>query len=325
MVSTHQGLIPAHAGKTAIRPTVWRCPWAHPRSRGENHWRSRRGSRGWGSSPLMRGKPVQHLHGRSRHGLIPAHAGKTHLPGARHGARRAHPRSRGENPAAANALELDRGSSPLTRGKPHRVPGQRGQRGLIPAHAGKTSEAIRRSCLIWAHPRSRGENRALDTLNMCQVWLIPAHAGKTRRGWMISGCHRAHPRSRGENRSISRPRAGRMGSSPLTRGKREAETGERVLGGLIPAHAGKTRGRGTCRTRPAAHPRSRGENWLGMGFEPLRWGSSPLTRGKLLAEDSRIVTWGLIPAHAGKTGAARDLYLNRGAHPRSRGENRSCP
>ena len=156
---------------------------------------------------------------------------------------------------------------------------------------------------------------------MCQVWLIPAHAGKTRRGWMISGCHRAHPRSRGENRSISRPRAGRMGSSPLTRGKREAETGERVLGGLIPAHAGKTRGRGTCRTRPAAHPRSRGENWLGMGFEPLRWGSSPLTRGKLLAEDSRIVTWGLIPAHAGKTGAARDLYLNRGAHPRSRGEN----
>ena len=173
---------------------------------------------------------------------------------------RAHPRSRGENGQGHHERPPFGGSSPLTRGKLTNSRYTLVTPGLIPAHAGKTPGRQCPCPYQRAHPRSRGENRALDTLNMCQVWLIPAHAGKTRRGWMISGCHRAHPRSRGENRSISRPRAGRMGSSPLTRGKREAETGERVLGGLIPAHAGKTRGRGTCRTRPAAHPRSRGEN-----------------------------------------------------------------
>ena len=72
-----QGLIPAHAGKTA--PVVAACApsRAHPRSRGENL------QIGWlpfsarGSSPLTRGKPQLDAAGFALTGLIPAHAGKT--------------------------------------------------------------------------------------------------------------------------------------------------------------------------------------------------------------------------------------------------------
>ena len=49
-------LIPAHAGKTATRHTGGRCPWAHPRSRGENSSVVSPIGSGKGSSPLTRGK-----------------------------------------------------------------------------------------------------------------------------------------------------------------------------------------------------------------------------------------------------------------------------
>ena len=56
-------------------------------------------------------------------------------------------------------------------------------------------------------------------------------------------------------------------------------------------------------------------------FGGYRPGSSPLTRGKhkLIATFSK--PRGLIPAHAGKTGAGASAGVVAGAHPRSRGEN----
>ena len=50
-----------------------------------------------------------------------------------------------------------------------------------------------------------------------------------------------------------------------------------------------------------AHPRSRGENALFSDFTRYVYGSSPLTRGKLLPRDQNVAIRGLIPAHAGKT------------------------
>ena len=50
-------------------------------------------------------------------------------------------------------------------------------------------------------------------------------------------------------------------------------------------------------------------------------GSSPLTRGKLLAHDGLVFALGLIPAHAGKTIFVALYQNNETAHPRSRGEN----
>ena len=50
-------------------------------------------------------------------GLIPAHAGKTHMLLAAVNGSRAHPRSRGENGRVVMAYRPAPGSSPLTRGK----------------------------------------------------------------------------------------------------------------------------------------------------------------------------------------------------------------
>ena len=50
-------------------------------------------------------------------------------------------------------------------------------------------------------------------------------------------------------------------------------------------------------------------------------GSSPLTRGKLDVGVGVDQVCGLIPAHAGKTGATWAPTSPNRAHPRSRGEN----
>ena len=50
-------------------------------------------------------------------------------------------------------------------------------------------------------------------------------------------------------------------------------------------------------------------------------GSSPLTRGKPRRVNRVRRGWGLIPAHAGKTGLHYTSRAMYGAHPRSRGEN----
>ena len=115
------------------------------------------------------------------------------------------------------------------------------------------------------------------------------------------------------------------GSSPLTRGKRVCLPPVLRRAGLIPAHAGKTRGTGASRRGAGAHPRSRGENLragLDPGGEP---GSSPLTRGKRKNSTRRSCSSGLIPAHAGKTGERSERGREIRAHPRSRGENGASP
>ena len=70
--------------------------------------------------------------------------------------------------------------------------------------------------------------------------LIPAHAGKTLAGYGGLDQQRAHPRSRGENSVAEQHLDERLGSSPLTRGKRLGAKDMYDLSRLIPAHAGKT-------------------------------------------------------------------------------------
>ena len=167
---------------------------------------------------------------------------------------RAHPRSRGENSNHNKPTRTSMGSSPLTRGKPRGRGRSEADKGLIPAHAGKTAPKSPTSRPAPAHPRSRGENRdrhapryphggsspltrgkLLDAAQeVPELGLIPAHAGKTHqatcptlgirahppsRGGKSPLRCRAHPRSRGENRRERFERGHEMGSSPLTRGK----------------------------------------------------------------------------------------------------------
>ena len=183
------------------------------------------------------------------------------------------------------------------------TPTRDGSSGLIPAHAGKTSQSHPRLCTHEAHPRSRGENRENDDVASLDIGsspltrgkpsnqaargsrpgLIPAHAGKTRWCTPRRETGPAHPRSRGENQERDHD-----GHRPRW---------------LIPAHAGKTTGRTYRSTCSTAHPRSRGENSMHSPSVRRMRGSSPLTRGKrgigeLLERNNR-----LIPAHAGKTSA----------------------
>ena len=151
--------------------------------------------------------------------------------------------------------------------------------------------------------------------------LIPAHAGKTNRDSILGPKVAAHPRSRGENHGLSPGKSARLGSSPLTRGKRVASSGFGGEVGLIPAHAGKTDRAWRRGVHPQAHPRSRGENFTCLATTVVSSGSSPLTRGKPDQHGVVSPTVGLIPAHAGKTRAKTSSTSPSRAHPRSRGEN----
>ena len=152
------GLIPAHAGKTSKRVHWGRHPGAHPRSRGENDIAGEFAANFGGSSPLTRGKREGDTLSHQIQGLIPAHAGKTPRPKRPCARAPAHPRSRGENSVRVSTGVWGRGSSPLTRGKPRMRYRATPDRGLIPAHAGKTSPSRIPPCSHTAHPRSRGEN-----------------------------------------------------------------------------------------------------------------------------------------------------------------------
>ena len=213
-------LIPAHAGKTRGTARRHRGPEAHPRSRGENLGDRPDDYARIGSSPLTQGKHHNHHEGNPSHGLIPAHAGKTCSPPRRTAACWAHPHSRGENLNEAVTKIVDKGSSPLTRGKRSRRHREVFARRLIPAHAGKTVRTVSESLFSPAHPRSRRENvnfrppkifldgsSPLTQGKRCMILptgrpvrLIPAHAGKTEARTRTQLPRRAHPRSREENR-----------------------------------------------------------------------------------------------------------------------------
>ena len=151
-------LIPAHAGKTLMDSSAASRARAHPRSRGENLVSQTMPGTHGGSSPLTRGKLAQEAATSTSTRLIPAHAGKTGDAATRQTARRAHPRSRGENGIWERASESAGGSSPLTRGKLSDVYDEIRDIRLIPAHAGKTIIRDFLSQFVPAHPRSRGEN-----------------------------------------------------------------------------------------------------------------------------------------------------------------------
>ena len=261
-------------------------------------------------------RPVLHVRW-----LIPARAGKTSRDFGAVPSREAHPRSRGENARAADDTSLCSGSSPLARGKRHSAFSLPLLVRLIPARAGKTLIGSRRAQWDSAHPRSRGENEITEGnwqsvrgssplargkqetvwANTRQPRLIPARAGKTSCAGRTGGLCWAHPRSRGENVCAPAGRPGRLGSSPLARGKRRQRRPTGMSGRLIPARAGKTRYLLPKAIAAAAHPRSRGENGgSSQNLQDLA-GSSPLARGKPGGGVGETGAMGLIPARAGKT------------------------
>ena len=190
--------------------------------------------------------PSAVVHGK-RIGLIPTHAGKTGPVTINALSARAHPHSRGENPADAAGKPEGAGSSPLTRGKLTLQALDVALLGLIPTHAGKTACCLLVAVDARAHPHSRGENVGWEggcrgaggssPLTRGKPWrgflvgrgrgLIPTHAGKTNCVGCPATPRAAHPHSRGENSFMVFHFLCVWGSSPLTRGKRASENAGR--------------------------------------------------------------------------------------------------
>ena len=112
---------------------------------------------GVGSSPHARGKRIYGFFAPWATGLIPACAGKTIAPSRHTVAAWAHPRMRGENYHGIQWLINVWGSSPHARGKQQIPCSPDGERGLIPACAGKTRRCGRTHFFPSAHPRACGD------------------------------------------------------------------------------------------------------------------------------------------------------------------------
>ena len=128
-----------------------------------------------------------------------------------------------------------------------------------------------------------------------------------------------HPRSRGVDVQDSARSSRASGSSPLARGRRQADLGDPDLLRIIPARAGSTT---KCRgaRRPAGdHPRSRGVDMISARVMMMTSGSSPLARGRRRQESRGAECHRIIPARAGSTSLPGEVALRDKDHPRSRG------
>ena len=74
-----------------------------------------------------------------------------------------------------------------------------------------------------------------------------------------------------------------------------------------------------CYGYPRAHPRLRGADTTAGKTRRAQMGSSPLTRGGLLAHQPLADVGGLIPAYAGRTWLCASVEVYPWAHPRLRG------
>ena len=257
-----------------------------------------------------------------------------------------------------------KGSSPSVRGKrktgsplscaPRLIPARAGKTQcspraaaaawLIPARAGKTRTRATSPTAPWAHPRACGENstnhprprssrgssprvrgkRLVEFFGRDLARLIPARAGKTPPRPRPPLQPPAHPRTCGENSARSVHRSLASGSSPRVRGKLGEVLPPIARVRLIPARAGKTKTSPQPGPGGTAHPRACGENRRSCTRRPPEPGSSPRVRGKQRWRFRQCQHSRLIPARAGKTRTASAERLDRGAHPRACGENRTA-
>ena len=155
----HPGITPAYAGNTALYPRLYGWGEDHPRLRGEYLLLLRLPLGCGGSPPLTRGIHSVDDGQQQPHGITPAYAGNTIVPGCFAVFRWDHPRLRGEYQVESDDRRTIQGSPPLTRGilsitmVPSACPR------ITPAYAGNTVciDCIFRS--IEDHPRLRGEYR----------------------------------------------------------------------------------------------------------------------------------------------------------------------
>ena len=274
-----------------------------------------------GSSPHTRGAPSRPWRRRGFRGIIPAYAGSTQegLVGILGHAD--HPRIRGEHTGLISDKVVPIGSSPHTRGA--RSIGRRtaGANADHPRIRGEHQSGFFDACTaVGSSPHTRGAPTHCLALHQA-LRIIPAYAGSTRAAAGTGIEHWDHPRIRGEHRRFSSPSLAIDGSSPHTRGAPERGSEKKSGCRIIPAYAGSTWSRSTCRPSPRDHPRIRGEHMPLTRVRTMSSGSSPHTRGARAPPDHVQGHGWIIPAYAGSTLGRLSRAPTGTDHPRIRGEH----
>ena len=166
--------------------------------------------------------------------------------------------------------------------------------------------------------------RGTPPLHMTKFYLggiIPAHAGNTLSHRRYSEKHKDHPRTCGEHAPHAKPVTVLSGSSPHMRGTPTCADDEIPWRGIIPAHAGNTFIQHGQRSTQRDHPRTCGEHLLLFLISIILLGSSPHMRGTLSENIGKLLTDGIIPAHAGNTFNKTVQSCKIRDHPRTCGEH----
>ena len=146
--------------------------------RGENSSLKQDSVRISGTSPRARGKPDNYSMHVVHAGNIPACAGKTLRGYPCCCQPPEHPRVRGENPAFANSIPDDVGTSPRARGKLPVTWFPLSNNRNIPACAGKTFATGDQGAWGAEHPRVRGENSNNVAVSGTRIGTSPRARGK---------------------------------------------------------------------------------------------------------------------------------------------------
>ena len=203
----YRGLVPSANARVGSSPLARGLPTKpqavarrildHPRSRGVYVRIAVRGRRSAGSSPLARGLLARLRQCVSYVRIIPARAGFTDDRGPPDRGPRDHPRSRGVYWSKIIHAQEGEGSSPLARGLLTPAAADLTAARIIPARAGFTPRARRRSAPGPDHPRSRGVYGQRTPCTRRSGGSSPLARGL--RAWSTGRPTRwaDHPRSRG--------------------------------------------------------------------------------------------------------------------------------
>ena len=171
--------IPALAGNTSPAERPPPPGPVHPRARGEHDTSTANPRRYAGSSPRSRGTPMVTSPVWPFTRFIPALAGNTWSDPGLSSRSPVHPRARGEHRFRGEAVILNAGSSPRSRGTPRVRGAPRPLFRFIPALAGNTGSRRRSRPAPPVHPRARGEHGTPYLSSDPEDRFIPALAGNT--------------------------------------------------------------------------------------------------------------------------------------------------
>ena len=186
-------IIPARAGPTATPATSSHCAADHPRSCGANLPSCEGFQNGFGSSPLVRGQPIDLTLKTPHPRIIPARAGPTSGNGWAWCLTSDHPRSCGANTDNRFSTRPACGSSPLVRGQLLAPRDGRNPLWIIPARAGPTMPKSEANARRADHPRSCGANAmiAISPPEICGS--SPLVRGQLTGAMAIGGAARIIP------------------------------------------------------------------------------------------------------------------------------------